>query len=119
VISSSKSVDFQINLNTYRKDTNKNFILVLPLPNIPVCKTLSSLKNIPVFEIFINEIKKYASEFLDLCSRTGEFKAMNISLETSAWAKLFPKGEYMNNYHLFDANDNNVANLTFYTSITH
>jgi hypothetical protein len=86
---------------------------------IPFCKILGGFKLIPFFDLLIASMLEVAEEFMEICSRKGEFKAMNVSFVGSSFVSKFPAGDYQINLQLFDSEDENIFNLTTYSSLTH
>jgi hypothetical protein len=91
----------------------------MSIPNIPACRILNGLKLAPIFDIFLKEIKAVAQDFLNICSKTGEIKAMNVSCSGSEFVAKFADGEYRIEVRLFDAEDNLIGNTTLYSHLFH
>lgn len=62
---------------------------------------------------------KLVGNVLEACSRAGEFKAVNVSFHNSSLAAAFPPRSYKASYKIFDEEDKNVYNLTYYASLVH
>jgi hypothetical protein len=77
-----------------------------------MCQIIKGLKLLPIFNIVMNEIKLLGEEFFDICSRKGEIKAMNVSLQASIITSKVPNGDYRVLTHSFDSNDENIFNIT-------
>jgi hypothetical protein len=91
---------------------------VLNFTKIPVCKVIDGLKTVPFFQAVLNELRIFASEFLEICSRSGEIKAMNVSFEKSDIVKMYPSGSYQAFYHGYDSIDSNIGCYKFFTTVT-
>jgi hypothetical protein len=77
-----------------------------------LCKLNDGLKLLPGVDVLKNDMKLLAGEFFEICTRSGEIKAMNVSYSVSVIATKFPSGDYRTSIQLFDAIDENIANIT-------
>jgi hypothetical protein len=100
-----------------------NYQPVVTLTEVPYCKILSGVKDLPVYDSIIDIIRKLGGDFMELCSRKGEFKAMNVSGLNLQVAKTFPSGDYRTNgdyrvnLQIFDSKDENIFNITVHSTI--
>lgn len=65
------------------------------------------------------DLFKTMGNVVETCSRAGEFKAMNVSLQNSSLVSTWPTGNYMTLIKFNDKKDMNIYNLTFYALIKH
>lgn len=86
-------------------------------PNIEFCSTGI------VQSIIAKSILKVASiaqvGILQSCNRVGEIRAYNISYMNSSAIQLTPSGDYRSVFRLFDDIDDNVFNVSYYSTIFH
>jgi hypothetical protein len=110
---------FQLFNAVYRKYADNKFTMIFSLAEVPVCRVLAGLKIVPILEIFLKEIKTIAPDLLNICSKTKEIKAMNLSCSRSVFVSRLPVGEYKAEFRLFDEEDDNIANATLFTQLFH
>jgi hypothetical protein len=96
----------------YRKDSSDQYVSFSTFADIPMCKFNDGLELLPGFDALKNDMKLLAGEIFEICKRTGEAKATNISYSVSVIAAKLPTGEYRGSIQLFDAIDDNIANIT-------
>lgn len=53
-----------------------------------------------------------ARDMLEICSRTGDFKMMNVTMYNTTFNTLWPNGEYLCTIRFFDSEDENIVSLT-------
>jgi hypothetical protein len=109
----------QIDHAIHRKHGDNTYQKIMSIPNIPACRILEGLKFAPIFDIFLKDVKTIAQDFLNICSKTGEIKAMNVSCSGSEFVSRFPDGEYRVELRLFDEQDDNIVNTTLYSHLFH
>lgn len=65
---------------------------------------------------FFETVKNFG-DVMDVCTRSGEFGAANISFADLHFLKVWPRGEYKVNIVLFDDVDNSIMNGTYISTI--
>jgi hypothetical protein len=110
---------FQLFHAVYRKNSDNKFMTIYSLAEVPVCRVLAGLKIVPVLEILLKDIRTIAPDLLNICSKTKEIKAMNLSCSRSVFVSRLPVGEYKAEFRLFDEEDDNIANATLFTQLFH
>jgi hypothetical protein len=83
-------------------------------PEIEWCRLLRGTKGLPMIDILLADAEKVGKDVTEVCSRTGEMKVSNYSLNDSAFASKFPAGDYRVEFKFFDDIDDNIYNLTFF-----
>lgn len=68
-----------------------------------------------VFEL----AKSLEGNLLELCSNAGQKSFSNISFINSTFVSMWPDGDFRTSYRLFDQNDSNIFNLTYYSTAFH
>jgi hypothetical protein len=70
-----------------------------------------------MFDILLTEAKQIGKDSFELCSKTGDIKISNFSLNDSAFASKFPPGDYKMEFKFFDDIDENIYNSTLFVKI--
>jgi hypothetical protein len=84
------------------------------LPEIEWCRLVGGDKGFPMFDFLLADAEKFGKDFLEVCTRTGDMRLSNYSLEDSAFASKFPTGDYRVEFKFFDDIDDNIYNMTFF-----
>lgn len=63
--------------------------------------------------------KSTAGKFFDICSKTGEFLANNITFTGSSVLSLWPEGDYRMSLHFHDDADEKIMNVTYTARFIH
>jgi hypothetical protein len=91
----------------------------LMLPSIEWCKIVDGMQTNDFFGNLFNEVKTIAKDLLRVCSEVGDIKVENITLSDSKITAGFPTAHYRVTYKFYDDIDDNIYNLTQYTSVQH
>lgn len=86
-------------------------------PEIPACKIIKGFRALPIYDTLFNEFEVFFKDFFNICSRIGEFNAMNVSFAKSKLIEKFPGGDYQTNVRLFDPSDDNIFNITVLSTL--
>lgn len=111
-------ITFQLNYSVEHKRGTDQYATVLKLKDLPTCELVKGTDN-PIVKNILQLIKAYAGQFLEICSRQGEFKVANMSLVNSSFIVLWPAGDYKISFKLFDSLDDNIVSLSYTTTLSH
>lgn len=87
---------------------------VVYFPDIDWCHAIVGLQSSFLAGLLMNEVKKIGKDMINICTKTGSFKAFNISSD-SEFVTYFPVGEFNNEIILHDEEDNNIFNMSIKT----
>lgn len=87
-------------------------------PNVPICKVFSGSDANPFINMIVQTVREVAGDVIDACFRAGEFKLWNVTFVNSSTMMVWPTGNYKTVFRFFDALDDNIANLTYTTTIS-
>jgi len=51
------------------------------------------------------------------CKMQGPFQMTNISFARNSYSMRWPSGDYRVNFNFYDDNDDNIYNITYYSSV--
>lgn len=108
---------YQVFLAIYRKNQNNEYQKTLYFPDIEGCKIIEGSKSLPIFEMIMNEFRKYVDDLDNICSKIGQIGVFNVSFSESGFAEKFPSGNYQIIARAFDDYDENIYNFSI-TAIT-
>lgn len=80
--------------------------------DIPICRVLFGGKSNRLTDLLKTLADTLAVEMLEICSRTGDFKMMNVTMYNTTFNNLWPSGEYISMIRFFDSEDENIVSLT-------
>lgn len=74
------------------------------------------MQNVPYLDDLLGFAKSFEGNVWKFCSAPGEFKTSNISFMNSTFSQKFPPGDYRATFRIYDDVDENIFNLTYYSS---
>lgn len=104
-----------------RRKNSDGYQKVLEVKDIEVCKIVKNLADapFPFIKDFVNYIKDNAGgNFLNGCNIIGEIFMVNGTMANFSAFEMFPQGDYMNNFHVFDDFDSKIFNATLTSHIS-
>lgn len=96
---------------------SENYRTVLENPNLPVCQIFKDGKTNPLIQAFIDTLRPMAPDIFEICSRTGRIAAQNVTFANTAAIEMWPSGNYKVAIRFFDSLDDNIANISYTTTI--
>lgn len=87
--------------------------------NIAFCEFAGAKKSNPFIQSLFDMLQSIVPNVFDVCFRAGDIRAMNVSFRNVAFVRLWPTGAYRNTFKLYDDEDSNIVNVTYYSTIAH
>lgn len=105
---------FQADLLVTREKASGPPEKIIGIDNIEWCKTVKMIEDNKFLSIIVAELQKTPMGiYLDVCKRTGDFIAYNISFQESQYAQMWPDGDYKLNALFYDKIDREIMNFTY------
>lgn len=107
-----------------KRQNSDGYQTIMEFKEIEICKLLKNIDNAPIPFIgnFMNYLKNGAfteGNILDYrCGNIGELNFFNLSLLKFSPLDLFPEGDYILQFHVFDDFDSQIMNLTIFSHLT-
>lgn len=76
----------------------------------------TTLLNNPFLDGLVKVIKSLEGNLVEACDIIGDVKASNVSIANTAFANLFPPGNYRALFRSYDEFDKNIFNLTVHST---
>lgn len=105
----------QLLFTVQRKKTSGSYFTVMNVTDIPICKVLFGGRSNRLTDHLTTLANALAIDMLELCSRTGDFKMMNVTMYNTTFNNLWPTGEYISMIRFFDSEDENIVSLTTFS----
>lgn len=110
-----RAPNMKFNTVTSRRNSD-GYQPVLSFNNIEFCKMLQGADdtNAPYVSKFINFIirNKSPASIMNMCNFIGNINLNNLTFSNMSVFEMYPEGDYIAHFHLFDKVDPNVLNLT-------
>lgn len=97
----------------HRLSKSDEYSKTINLNDVPICAIVEGSESNVLLQRVIQLVKTYAGDILEICSRTGEFKANNVSVYNASFWALWPNGDYRNTFKFYDNTDDNILNVTY------
>lgn len=91
--------------------------MLMALPNIEFCT--SGIATSVIIKNVLKVVSAAQFGILQSCTRAGEIRAYNISYINSSVMAMAPSGSFISALRLYDDIDDNVFNVTYYSTIFH
>lgn len=74
---------------------------------------------IPFIQSFIDHIKENSKgNYMSACNTIGEVYIINASLANLPAVNVYPEGDYIGNYYIYDEFDDKIGNITLMSHIS-
>ena len=110
-------VYFQLHYAVYRK-SNGVLSPVISFDDLPICSILNGQESNVFIARLLEWIRGFAGEMLDICSRSGEFTASNLTLANTSMTLFWPSGSYLTSVMFYDSNDDNIITVNCTSTLT-
>ncbi|CRL02575.1 CLUMA_CG016127, isoform A [Clunio marinus] len=111
--------DGKVYLRNFRLTGGGEYEKIFEYPKIEYCKIINGASSSPFLEAFISYGETLNSNFRDFCKKSGMIWIANISFDDSMLLRMFPSGNYKTQYRLYDNDDSNILNLTYFARLIH
>lgn len=83
---------------------------VLNVENSPICEIIEGAKTspFPLYQSFIDHMKKFKTNIFDVCSKAGKIELKNFTFKNFHMMSILPPGLYKSSYNFFDENDDKI-----------
>jgi len=71
----------------------------------------------PAYVFLLRNAKDAAGDAITVCKKQGPFEIANISFARNLFSMRWPSGDYRVNFKFYDDIDDNIYNLTYYSSV--
>lgn len=102
-----------------RKDKSELYNLVTSNSDIAFCEFARAKESNPFIQRLVDMLQSVVPKVFDVCYRAGDIRAMNVSFRNVAFVRIWPSGMYKNTFKLYDNEDSNIMNATYYATIAH
>lgn len=103
----------QLNFSIQQKTgTEDNYSNLVDYPRLRICKILADNNTNIFISKLIEVTRSVAADLLNCCSKSGDFRLSNVTLNNEPFSALFPSGNYRASFKYFDPVDDNIMNLT-------